>query len=229
MLDIDVVVPCYNGARYVGAALDSALAQTLAPATITVVDDGSTDDSAAVVARYGDRVRYVRQAHAGACAARNLGVSLGCAAAIAFLDADDLWTADSLEVRARHLLDSPDDDGVFAALAPFLSPELRPMLEARRRFDPTPTVARFPGTLLVRRASFGHAGPLDVNLRVGEMLEWVVRAESRGLRFGRLDHLVLHRRIHDANSMQRDGNSTADYLRAVKGALERRRTLATGR
>jgi hypothetical protein len=68
-----------------------------------------------------------------------------------------------------------------------------------------------------------------VNLRVGELLEWVVRAESRGLRLGPLDRLVLHRRIHDANSMQRDGNSPADYLRAVKGALERRRALATGR
>jgi glycosyltransferase involved in cell wall biosynthesis len=221
--DVDVVIPCFNAARYIGAAIDSALGQTPPPARIIVIDDGSTDASADAIRRYGAPVECHRQEHAGISAARNAGVSRARAPYLAFLDADDLWTEGSLAVRLANLAAHPETDGVFAALSQFLSPELEDTLAGRMRVDPEPAVARFAGTFLVRRASFDRAGPFDESLRVGEMIEWLARAEAAGLRFGTLNEVVLRRRVHDANTVLQNGASPAEYLRALKGALNRKR------
>jgi hypothetical protein len=96
------------------------------------------------------------------------------------------------------------------------------------RLDTEPSVARFAGTFLVRRASFERVGPFDESLKVGEMIEWLSRAESAGLRIETIDAVVLQRRIHDANTVRRDGISSADYLRAIRGALDRKRRAGDG-
>ena len=86
---ISCIVPVYNGARFLAEALESILAQSLPPDEIIVVDDGSTDDTPAVVAAYGT-VDYVRQENRGPAAARNRGVTLARGDFLSFLDADDL-------------------------------------------------------------------------------------------------------------------------------------------
>src|SRR6185295_2750617 len=97
---ISVVVPTYNRARLVVRAVESVLAQTRPPDELIVVDDGSTDDTPAALARFGDRVRLVSQRNAGAAAARNNGLALASRPWAAFLDSDDVWVPDHL-----HLLD----------------------------------------------------------------------------------------------------------------------------
>jgi glycosyltransferase involved in cell wall biosynthesis len=71
---VSVVIPTYNYGRFIAQALRSVLAQTYSPSEIIVVDDGSTDDTAAVVAPFGEQVKYIRQENAGVCSARNRGV-----------------------------------------------------------------------------------------------------------------------------------------------------------
>jgi glycosyltransferase involved in cell wall biosynthesis len=93
---IAVVIPTYNRAGYLQTAIDSALAQTRLPDEIVVVDDGSTDDTAAAVARYGGRVRYVRKDNGGEASARNRGVTEAASTWIAFLDSDDAWEPTAL-------------------------------------------------------------------------------------------------------------------------------------
>ena len=94
---ISCIVPVYNGERYLGEAIDSILAQTYGPLEIIVVDDGSTDGTAEVVATYGDQVRYLWQPNAGQAAARNHGLSVTQGEFISFLDADDLWHPEKLD------------------------------------------------------------------------------------------------------------------------------------
>lgn len=96
-LTISVVIPCFNAERWVGEAIESCLAQTRPPDEIIVVDDGSTDGSAEAITRFGDRVRYVHQANAGGCRARNVGFALSTGAFIQFLDADDFLSPSKLE------------------------------------------------------------------------------------------------------------------------------------
>jgi GT2 family glycosyltransferase len=109
-LKVSIVVPLYNKAPHVRRALDSIAAQTFSDFEVIVVDDGSTDDGAAIVANYGDsRVRLVRQPNAGPGAARNAGLAQTQGEFIAFLDADDAWLPTYLEESVRQLGESGDD------------------------------------------------------------------------------------------------------------------------
>ncbi|HEV2720211.1 MAG TPA: glycosyltransferase family A protein [Thermoanaerobaculia bacterium] len=96
---VSVVIPTYNYGRWVAEAIDSALAQTLPPAEVIVVDDGSTDETAAVLAAYGGRIRVIRQQNLGPAMARNAGIAAARFETIAFLDADDLWQPRKLELQ----------------------------------------------------------------------------------------------------------------------------------
>jgi glycosyltransferase involved in cell wall biosynthesis len=104
---VSVVIPTFNCGRFLGQALDSVLAQSVRPAEIIVVDDGSTDDTAARLAPYRAHIRYVRQDNQGVSAARNNGVDRATGDLVAFLDADDVWHPGKLELQLRALADNP--------------------------------------------------------------------------------------------------------------------------
>jgi glycosyltransferase involved in cell wall biosynthesis len=92
-----VIIPAYNAAGTLARALDSVLAQTWPAFEIIVVDDGSTDATAAVAAGYGEKIRYLHQDNAGVSAARNHGASIASGNWLTFLDADDWYYPDRLK------------------------------------------------------------------------------------------------------------------------------------
>lgn len=103
MFDISVVIPAYNAEKWIGRAIESVLNQTIVPAEILVVDDGSTDGTAQAIEEYGSRVRYIYQENAGCAAARNRGIEAATGQWIAFLDADDEWYPHKLELQVAIL------------------------------------------------------------------------------------------------------------------------------
>lgn len=106
---VSVVMPTYNCARWIGEALDSVLAQTLPPAEVIVVDDGSADNTAEVIEPYRARgVRYIRQENSGVASARNRAIAESHGELVAFLDADDIWHPRKLELQAAVLASRPD-------------------------------------------------------------------------------------------------------------------------
>ena len=108
-INISVVIPLYNKAAEIERTLRSVLAQTLSPLEIIVVDDGSTDGSAAIVERVGgERVRLVHQQNRGVSAARNRGIELSRGEYVAFLDGDDRWNPDYLQTLAAFIAKHPD-------------------------------------------------------------------------------------------------------------------------
>src|SRR4051795_5122495 len=104
---IAVVIPVYNGERFLRDAIESVLAQSLPAAEVVVVDDGSSDRSAAVAEGFGPPVRVLRKPHRGVSAARNVGVEHSRSDLIAFLDADDRMKPDRLERQAAALAEAP--------------------------------------------------------------------------------------------------------------------------
>ncbi|WP_197439840.1 glycosyltransferase family 2 protein [Calycomorphotria hydatis] len=94
---ISVVIPCYNGARFLQETLQSATQQSHAPLEVIVIDDGSTDHSADIAKVFGDPVRVIRQQNQGESVARNKGIEEARGEWIAFLDADDFWKPEKLE------------------------------------------------------------------------------------------------------------------------------------
>lgn len=105
---VSVVIPAYNAEKHINRALDSVLAQTHPADEIIVVDDGSTDNTAQVVKKYGSPVHYIFQENAGAAAARNTAIKAATGAWIAFLDADDEWLPAKLELQLNLLQRNPD-------------------------------------------------------------------------------------------------------------------------
>ena len=92
---VSIIIPVYNGAATIDRALASVFAQTFTDHEIVICDDGSTDDTSAVLARYGDKVRVVRQPNRGLPAARNAAVAASRGELLALIDHDDEWLPDS--------------------------------------------------------------------------------------------------------------------------------------
>jgi glycosyltransferase involved in cell wall biosynthesis len=111
MPTLSCIVPVYNSEAYLGQALDSILAQTLLPAEIIIIDDGSTDATPMIAAKYARHVSYIRQENQGPAGARNAGLRVAGGEFLAFLDADDTWHPEKLErqmnARAEFLDRSP--------------------------------------------------------------------------------------------------------------------------
>lgn len=109
---VSVVIPVWNAARYLPQTLQSVLRQTRPPEEIVVVDDGSTDESAAVAEKFGTGVRVLRQDNRGESAARNRGIEAAQGDWIAFLDADDLWHPEKLARQLAAIQADPAVDCV---------------------------------------------------------------------------------------------------------------------
>lgn len=105
-----VIIPAYNAATTLARAVDSVLEQTWPAHEIIVVDDGSSDATAAVVATYGDKVRYLYQHNAGVSAARNAGAKAASGDWLAFLDADDWYCLNRLKWHADWITRDADLD-----------------------------------------------------------------------------------------------------------------------
>ncbi|MEQ9640209.1 MAG: glycosyltransferase family A protein [Alphaproteobacteria bacterium] len=221
---VSVVMPCFNGAAYVAEAMESILAQGHPSLEIVFVDDGCTDDSVAVARRVEPSLRVLRQDNAGIAAARNAGIAAARGTYLAFLDADDLWTEGSLEVRIEALEAMSAPGYVFGGVEQFYSQELS--AEQRRRFvvGQGQTDGRLVGNMLVRRADFERVGGFQEGLRVGEMIEWLARAEANGLVMHSIEPVVLRRRVHGANTtLRQTGSINRSYLQALKAGLDHRR------
>jgi glycosyltransferase involved in cell wall biosynthesis len=218
-----VVIPVYNGERYLAEAIESVLGQTLPPLELIVVDDGSSDRSAEIARSFGPAVRYEFQANGGPAAAMNRGVALARGPLVAFLSADDLWVPEKLAWQTAALLEGGAVDLVFGHAQHFYSPELDAATCRTLRCPADPMPAYSAGTLLTRRDTFLRVGTFDERWRAGEFMDWYARATELGFRDVALPAVVLRRRVHGANHSTRTANLGASYARVLKATLDRRR------
>ncbi len=221
---IAVVIPVYNCAQYIEDALRSIEAQARAPERVIVVDDGSTDGSADVLARFAVHSELplviVTQQNRGAAAARNAGVAQCDEDLIAFLDGDDTLYPPFLEraadVLARHseLLAWFADRDVVDADGKFIRRDLdHPSFRAIRAerlsdgvsvFAENPFVALLPGSVIpmsvvVRRSAIREVGGLDETMRVAEDKLFLMHLAKLG-EFGFSDEPLGTWRRHDSNA-----------------------------
>jgi glycosyltransferase involved in cell wall biosynthesis len=189
---------------------------------ILVVDDGSTDDSAKKAKSYGEKIKYFYQENRGAAAARNLGVKHSQGMFIAFLDADDIWVPDKLEIQMK-LIGDLDVDIVFGAVKQFYSPDTDE--DFRKRYHCPEEISRgaHPGTMLIRRKDFIKVGFFDQDLKAGEMIEWYTRAINAGMRSHTTEQVLMCRRIHENNSGIRNRDNRSEYLKIVKEMIKKGR------
>lgn len=223
---ISVVIPCYNGRKYIAETLESVLAQGDAIGEIIVVDDGSTDGSADYVESLGipGLLLHRLAQNRGIGGARNAGVALTRFPLLAFLDADDLWPPG----RCAALHDAMKASGApwaFGRIEHFISPDT-----ANRNYALPPVqTGYFASAMLARKDFFHTAGTFDEALRVGEFIDWFDRARRIQAAPAACESLVLRRRIHGANSSLVNANPNAqDYLKVARAAIARKKQGGAG-
>ena len=220
---ISVIIPVFNTEKYLAEAIESVLSQTVKPAEIIVVNDGSTDKSADVARQFEPLVRLICQENKGVGAARNTGINNASGEFLAFLDADDLWTENKLEILHSYLQNNPGTDMVFGYVEQFVSPELpdehksnlKPELEKMQGF--------LAGAMLIKKTTFLKVGFFNEKLELGEFIDWFSRAKDLGLTYEVLPEILLRRRIHDANMGIYKKHFKKDYTSILREAIARKR------
>ena len=186
-----VLICAFNAQATIREAIESVRAQTLRDTEIIVVDDGSSDDTASVVADLaGDdpRLRLITQANAGVAAARNRALEDAQGVAVAFLDADDRWREDHLQLHVEALALS--DVEITFARARFIDGAGRPTGDRARRYPRQITAGQLLAgnpcttcsTMVMLRSVFTDVGGFDRDFRRAEDQEWLLRAALRGCR-----------------------------------------------
>jgi glycosyltransferase involved in cell wall biosynthesis len=203
---VSAVIPAYNAEATVAAAVESALGQTVADVEVIVVDDGSTDGTRAAVESVDDqRVTVLRQANAGAAAARNTGIRHASGRFVGLLDADDVWLPQKLE---RQLSVMEGDRRVHAVQsgAFFVDAELRVMSERRCHpsGDALLETLRFQNmpnnmsTLLIERAKFDEMGLFDESLEILEEWDMAIKV-ARHCNLVSIEEPLSMYRVHPGN------------------------------
>jgi hypothetical protein len=206
---VSIVVATYNQAAFLGEAIASVVAQTFADWELVVADDGSTDDTADVVARFADpRIRYLAGPHGERAAARNRGIAAATADLVAFLDADDRWHPEKLARQVPPLVAAPAAAACYTA-ARFVDVAGRP-LPVRK---PERAVAGqlFPrlvrgnfiilASMLVRRSALTAVGGFDATLPVYGCEDWGLWLRlARRAPFVALDEELVFYRQHAGNT-----------------------------
>ncbi len=225
---VSTVITCYNYGRFLATAVDSVLAQTYANFDVVVVDDGSTDDTARVMATYANdcRVRYIRQENRGQASAKNLGIRSTDGELVAFLDADDIWEPRKLEKQVP-LFERPDIGLVYSGVSmidesgaalPFegftgyLSPRSGRVTEWLV-FD---NIVPFSSSV-VRRECFNACGTFDESLQMGIDWDLWLRA-SLGYEFAFVNEPLIRYRAGHAGQMSK---RTEERFKAADAILAR--------
>jgi glycosyltransferase involved in cell wall biosynthesis len=226
---VSVIVPVFNGARFLAEALDSILAQTYAPIEIIVVDDGSRDKTPGVVSSYGDKVRYLRQENAGPASARNRGLIASKGLFVAFLDHDDLWHPEKLARQMKRFEDRSELEICVTYAQNFWIPELAEEAEKLKNHPHSkPLPGYIASTLLAKYTTFKKIGLFNSALKHTDTTDWFWRARESGTSMEMLQDLLVFRRIHKKNlSRAFVSESHDEFLRFIKASLDKRRQKET--
>ena len=214
---LSVIIPVWNGGRFLAEAIESVLEQGYAPVEIIVVDDGSTDQTAQVAADFKDTVKYIYQSNQGPAAARNKGLEIAQGDIIGFLDADDQWQKKSLISILESLNQSPGADIVVGKI------RLWRLKEDKSEEFSEPGVALCNGCALFRKEVFDKVGLFDSALRYGEDSDWFLRARERNVSILVLDQVFLLYRQHQSNMTRGKNPLDLNLGKVLKMSLDRRR------
>jgi len=233
MLDVSVIMPTHNCCEYIGEAISSVLAQSCRSLEIIVVDDGSTDGTAAVLPSL-PFLRYLSRPRGGPSAARNTGLRAARGRYVAFLDADDLWEPGSLDRRLAFATSHPDIGLVFGDACFFSDDGLvrESHLAPKTVFRRVPSWGPVPGchlfrrlvsdelmiepfiatdTVVIRRDCLDEAGFFDESMWIGEDIDLWYRV-ARSFPVGYLDEIA-------ARCRARPGSVTSDPETVAQGLV----------
>jgi glycosyltransferase involved in cell wall biosynthesis len=234
---VSVILPVYNGERFVAEALDSALRQTYGHLEVVVVDDGSVDGTRELIATRAasdSRVRIITQANQGLAAARNRGLQHASGELIAPLDADDVWEPTKLERQVRRIVDSGPEVGFvycwwvsIDGQGAMLDRSPRWLIEGRA--EDALLQVNYTGAAsvpLFHRRALEVTGPYDVTLDEGcEDWDLVLRVAER-FRVAVVPAVLVAYRRHRGSMSTQTRRMWRSHQRVMTRARQRRQSLS---
>jgi glycosyltransferase involved in cell wall biosynthesis len=217
---VSVIIPTFNRWPLVGAAIESVLAQSCGDFELIVIDDGSTDDTAKQLARFGSRLRLLSQPNRGVSAARNLAVRHACGSYLAFLDSDDLWLTNKLAIQVAFMEQNPSveicqTEEIWIRNGVRVNPKATHRKPSGDIFLPSLELCLVsPSAVMLTRELFERIGGFDESMPVCEDYDLWLRIA--------LDHAVAL--IDAALVLKRGGH--ADQLSRSLWGMDRYRVLA---
>ena len=208
MPNVSVIIHTYNNEKFIGETIESVLNQTYKDYEIIVVDDGSVDGTRDVLMPYMQKIRYHYKENGGIASAKNAGISLSETEFVAFLDHDDLWVPDKLQLQMEHFNENPQIGLVYAKYTSFRDgKELRTKPEKgysgwifkellAKSFIQTSTV-------VVKRECLDAVGPYDETFFLGDEYDMFLRI-ARKFQCGFVDKGLTRYRVHDTNASNND-------------------------
>lgn len=221
---ISVIIPVYNGEKFIVRALSSVLRQGFPSLEIIVVNDGSTDGTEQLVQRLGYDIKYIYQENQGPAAARNRGLEIATGEFISFLDADDVWPDNRLAALLAPMTENPSCEIALGQLQ-YVADISRTDGQAERVVLSEPHLAYNLSAALFRRRAFERVGGFDETLRHADDWDWYVRAQECGIEPVILPHVTLlaYRHRDNLSNQQTVGHRYVSLM--IKKALDRRRSL----
>ena len=208
MSTVSVIIHTYNNERFMAETVESVLNQTYKDYEIIVVDDGSADGTRDALVPYMQKIRYHYKENGGIASAKNAGISLSETEFVAFLDHDDLWVPDKLQLQMEHFNENPQIGLVYAKYTSFRDgKELRTKPEKgysgwifkellSKSFIQTSTV-------VVKRECLDAVGPYDETFSLGDEYDMFLRI-ARKFQCGFVDKGLTRYRVHDTNASNND-------------------------
>ena len=213
---VSVIMAAYNSEQYVGAALESVLAQDWEPFEVVVVDDGSVDRTGEIVSAFPE-VRYVRQDNAGPAAARNAAFEHSRGEFVANFDSDDLLPPSRLRVQATYLIEHPEV-GCVLGRQEWLNAQ--PWMARDAIYGDIDGVPL--SSAMVRRGVLQELGGYDSAFEPSEDTDLLIRMRAAGVEQVVLPEIVLYRRFHDS-SLTGGRPPQQPVLRSLRAKLDRER------
>lgn len=217
---VSVIIPVYNGEKYLDDSIKSILQQTIQPLEIIVVNDGSTDGTEKIAKKYGDVIRYVYQQNGGVAAARNKGLELVRGEYIAFIDADDIWVENKLELQLELFRKNPDHDMVIGLLKRIPFSKMSKIIHEESKNGEY--VLQF-GCAILKKKIFDKVGIFDESMIIGEDVDLFLRILEAGIKVWSHPDVVQYYRRHDQNITLDERRKNFYLLKAYKKSLDRRR------
>lgn len=218
---VSVIVPVFNGENFIKDAIENILSQQYPALEIIIVNDGSTDGTETIINQLPVDVRYFTQNNSGPASARNKGIRDASGEFIAFLDADDLWPENNLNIMVDEMLRDPSID-VVRGYAQLL--ELNRTSGAYHYVgNPRESFPDYIGAAIYRKSAFEKVGLFDPTLRFAEDVDWYMRANEKKMNIKRLEETSLFVRRHGGNMTEGKNMLELNVMKVFKKSLERRR------
>lgn len=222
MESIEVIIPVFNGERFIAQAVQSVLNQSYPAGLIWVINDGSSDSTLQILTKLQEQnpqIQVISQENKGISAALNTALERVSSEWVAFLDSDDLWTEDRLKVQIEAKKEHPTAELFFG-----LMQEFEDFQEGiPRRFKAREEIysGMHRSTLLCRSELFASIGKFDESLVVGEFIEWFVQIRNANREYRVIPAVLAKRRIHGSNMTA--SVDIKDYLAVIRRELLKKR------